>query len=166
MSPPHPPSWYVSRPLGCAQSGGLWQSESTGSVTILLQAHCARMLAGGWGAARSLDMDTIYQRHLDAAEKARAEGLEVFDEFEEWHMIQVWRCECHCTTVNNVMCGFSPDICHKLCASACSAHACVLRTSVLCRSITASPLVSMTQPPLPLLLGAQHLRRRWEQWRG
>ena len=47
------------------------------------------MLGAGWGAARSLDMDTIYQRHLDAAEKARAERLEVFDEFEEWHMIQV-----------------------------------------------------------------------------
>ena len=47
------------------------------------------MLGAGWGAARSLDMDTIYKRHLDAAEKARAERLEVFDEFEEWHMIQV-----------------------------------------------------------------------------
>ena len=47
------------------------------------------MLGAGWGAARSLDMDTIYQHHLDAAEKARAERLEVFDEFEEWHMIQV-----------------------------------------------------------------------------
>jgi len=30
------------------------------------------------------------QAHLDAADRSRIEQLEIFDEFEEWHMIQVW----------------------------------------------------------------------------
>jgi len=28
------------------------------------QAHCARMLDGGWGRAHSVDMDTVYRLHL------------------------------------------------------------------------------------------------------
>jgi tRNA wybutosine-synthesizing protein 4 len=33
-------------------------------------------------------MDTVYRSHLDPGDKARIERLEIFDEFEEWHMIQ------------------------------------------------------------------------------
>ena len=47
------------------------------------------MLSGGWNQASSVDMDEIYRLHLDKADKARVERLEIFDEFEEWHMIQV-----------------------------------------------------------------------------
>jgi len=47
------------------------------------------MRTGGWADAKSLDMDTIYKLHLDPVDRARVERLEMFDEFEEWHMIQV-----------------------------------------------------------------------------
>lgn len=34
-------------------------------------------------------MHTLYRCALDPADKARTERIEPFDEFEEWHMIQV-----------------------------------------------------------------------------
>lgn len=34
-------------------------------------------------------MDTLYKCAVDPVDRARIERLEVFDEFEEWHMIQV-----------------------------------------------------------------------------
>ena len=34
-------------------------------------------------------MDDIYLRMLNKAELRRIERIEIFDEFEEWHMIQV-----------------------------------------------------------------------------
>ncbi len=43
----------------------------------------------------SNSMDTVYRKHLDPRDKARIERLEIFDEFEEWHMIQ----EHYCITI-------------------------------------------------------------------
>jgi tRNA wybutosine-synthesizing protein 4 len=56
--------------------------------TPSLEAHAERLRAAGWAQAEALDMDAIYRGHLDPADKARIERLELFDEFEEWHMIQ------------------------------------------------------------------------------
>ncbi|GAX79303.1 hypothetical protein CEUSTIGMA_g6744.t1 [Chlamydomonas eustigma] len=56
--------------------------------TPTLEAHCQRMRIGGWSDAKSHDMDTIYKLYLDPVDRARMERLEIFDEFEEWHMIQ------------------------------------------------------------------------------
>jgi hypothetical protein len=47
-----------------------------------------RLLSGGWSWADARDMDTLYTSFLPAWERRRAEGLELFDELEEWHMIQ------------------------------------------------------------------------------
>jgi len=57
-------------------------------ATPTLDAHCRRLVDNGWGSAKSYDMDHLYKHALDPADRARVEKLEVFDEFEEWHMIQ------------------------------------------------------------------------------
>lgn len=57
-------------------------------TTPTLEAHCRRLTGCGWQRAAAWDMDTVYRDHLDPADKARAESLEIFDELEEWHMIQ------------------------------------------------------------------------------
>ena len=56
-----------------------------------LEAQKQRFLGAGWDRADAFSMDDIYRRFLDKAELRRIERLEIFDEFEEWHMIQV-RC--------------------------------------------------------------------------
>ncbi len=53
------------------------------------------MTSNAWSSASCTDMDTIYKAHLDPADKKRIEALEMFDEFEEWVMIQ----EHYCITV-------------------------------------------------------------------
>lgn len=59
-------------------------------------AHMKRMTDGGWSSADCRDMDELYKGGwLDVKDKARAESLEMFDEFEEWHMIQ----EHYCITI-------------------------------------------------------------------
>eukprot|EP00897_Mesotaenium_endlicherianum_P009451 jgi/Mesen1/8534/ME000484S07926 len=42
--------------------------------------------------AEALDMDAIYNRSLDLADIKRIERLEIFDEFEEWHIMQEHYC--------------------------------------------------------------------------
>ena len=39
-------------------------------------------------------MDHVYQNKLDQQEKARIEKLELFDEFEEWTLLQSHYCLC------------------------------------------------------------------------
>lgn len=41
---------------------------------------------------KSVSMDKVYQRHLDATERRRIECLEMFDEFEEWILLQSHYC--------------------------------------------------------------------------
>jgi len=61
-------------------------------ATPTLEAHRQRFLRAGWGRAESLSMDAIYRDFLDKADLRRIERLEIFDEFEEWHMIQEHYC--------------------------------------------------------------------------
>ncbi|GFR41708.1 hypothetical protein Agub_g2458 [Astrephomene gubernaculifera] len=61
-------------------------------ATPTLQSHCQRLLRNGWGWADARDMDELYRRFLAAGERARVERLELFDELEEWHMIQEHYC--------------------------------------------------------------------------
>ncbi|KAL0024734.1 hypothetical protein WJX77_012039 [Trebouxia sp. C0004] len=63
--------------------------------TPTLEAHRQRFLTNNWEKAEATDLDTIYKHHLDPRDKRRIERLEIFDEFEEWHMIQ----EHYCVTV-------------------------------------------------------------------
>ena len=57
------------------------------AATPTLEAHVERLKAAGWQQAWAVDMDTVYRNHLPPSEKQRIERLELFDEFEEWHMI-------------------------------------------------------------------------------
>lgn len=42
--------------------------------------------------ANAVNMTQVYNRHLDATEKSRIERLEMFDEFEEWVLLQDHYC--------------------------------------------------------------------------
>jgi tRNA wybutosine-synthesizing protein 4 len=44
--------------------------------------------------AECYSMNDIYNKKLDKAEKLRIEKLEIFDEFEEWEMLQKHYCLC------------------------------------------------------------------------
>ena len=46
----------------------------------------------GWRWARALDMNDVYYKFLDKGDLARVEKLEIFDEFEEWHIMQAHYC--------------------------------------------------------------------------
>lgn len=60
--------------------------------TPTLEAHRQRFLTAGWQYAEANALDTIYRNYLDPADKQRIERLEMFDEFEEWHMMQEHYC--------------------------------------------------------------------------
>ena len=47
-----------------------------------------RMLEHGFTTAKAEPMLTIHNERLDKDELARIEKLEIFDEFEEWNMLQ------------------------------------------------------------------------------
>ena len=42
--------------------------------------------------SNAVDMVQVYNKHLSAFEKARIERLELFDEFEEWVLLQGHYC--------------------------------------------------------------------------
>ncbi len=52
-------------------------------------------MSAGWQLASAKDLDDIYENELGAEELKRVSKLELFDEFEEWHMIsQHYMCVC------------------------------------------------------------------------
>jgi len=53
-----------------------------------LDAQRERYLTRGWQQCNLADMNEVYSRHLDQADVARIQKLELLDEFEEWHLIQ------------------------------------------------------------------------------
>jgi tRNA wybutosine-synthesizing protein 4 len=57
--------------------------------TPSLEAQKARFTSAGWtGRVEALDMFRIHSG-LDVEDVQRANRLEIFDEFEEWQLIQV-----------------------------------------------------------------------------
>jgi tRNA wybutosine-synthesizing protein 4 len=60
--------------------------------TPTLAAHKERLLALGWQSAFAADLNEVYRHHLDPQDRLRIEGLEMFDEFEEWHLIMGHYC--------------------------------------------------------------------------
>jgi tRNA wybutosine-synthesizing protein 4 len=72
--------------------------ESRGCPLLGLRSHPTlesqqvRFLSRGWSVARALDMNDVYRRFLPAADVKRIERLELWDEFEEWNMIQAHYC--------------------------------------------------------------------------
>lgn len=57
-----------------------------------LDAKKKRFTDLGYERAEALDMDVIYNRCLDTIDIKRIERLELFDEFEEWHIMQEHYC--------------------------------------------------------------------------
>eukprot|EP00850_Spirogloea_muscicola_P009396 SM000052S17788 [mRNA] locus=s52:594894:598379:+ [translate_table: standard] len=56
-----------------------------------LESKTRRFTTCGWKVAQAHDMDEIYST-LDATDLKRIERLELFDEFEEWHIMQEHYC--------------------------------------------------------------------------
>jgi hypothetical protein len=42
----------------------------------------------------TITMNEVYQERLDPIEKQRIDRLEIFDEFEEWNLLQSHYCLC------------------------------------------------------------------------
>jgi len=61
-------------------------------ATPTLAAHEARLTRAGFERASALEMATIYSEWLDKADLKRAERLELFDEFEEFHLLMRHYC--------------------------------------------------------------------------
>ena len=49
---------------------------------------------GSMTEAECYDLHDVYTLKLEATEKARIEKLEIFDEFEEWELLQSHYCIC------------------------------------------------------------------------
>lgn len=60
--------------------------------TPSLEAKTQRFTDLGYERAEVLDMDFIYNKVLDLTDVRRIERLEIFDEFEEWHIMQEHYC--------------------------------------------------------------------------
>ncbi|XP_016510298.1 leucine carboxyl methyltransferase 1 homolog isoform X2 [Nicotiana tabacum] len=73
-------------------------------ATPTLQEKENLFLDQGWQKAVAWDMLRVYSDFIEAQERRRIERLEIFDEFEEWYMMQ----EHYCVTyaINDAMCLF------------------------------------------------------------
>ncbi|KAL9228822.1 hypothetical protein vseg_004360 [Gypsophila vaccaria] len=60
--------------------------------TPTLEAKEKLFLDQGWQRATAWDMQRVYSEFVDRRERGRIERLELFDEFEEWYMMQEHYC--------------------------------------------------------------------------
>uniref|UniRef100_A0A7N0UR18 Leucine carboxyl methyltransferase 1 homolog n=2 Tax=Kalanchoe fedtschenkoi TaxID=63787 RepID=A0A7N0UR18_KALFE len=70
-------------------------------ATPTLNAKERLFLDQGWQRAVAWDMLKIYSQFIDPRERRRIERLELFDEFEEWHMMQEHYCVAY--AINDAM---------------------------------------------------------------
>ncbi|KAL2511546.1 Leucine carboxyl methyltransferase [Abeliophyllum distichum] len=70
-------------------------------ATPTLLAKEKLFLDQGWQRAVAWDMLRVYGNFIEAQEKRRIERLELFDEFEEWHMLQEHYCVAY--AINDAM---------------------------------------------------------------
>ena len=62
-------------------------------ATPTLEAHKERLARCGFSSRQfAADLNEVYRSHLDPADRRRIEALELFDEFEEWHLIMGHYC--------------------------------------------------------------------------
>mmetsp|Transcript_9377 Transcript_9377/g.10691 ORF Transcript_9377/g.10691 Transcript_9377/m.10691 type:complete len:324 (-) Transcript_9377:878-1849(-) len=59
---------------------------------ISTDAQINRFESRGWTKCECLDMNNIYYKCIDQNIRSSAEKLEIFDEFEEWHLMQAHYC--------------------------------------------------------------------------
>ncbi|PQM40053.1 tRNA wybutosine-synthesizing protein 4 [Prunus yedoensis var. nudiflora] len=69
--------------------------------TPTLQAKEKLFLDQGWQRAVAWDMLKVYSNFVEAQERRRIERLELFDEFEEWYMMQEHYCVAY--AINDAM---------------------------------------------------------------
>lgn len=55
----------------------------------------------GFTKVECLEMNKVYKERLEQGERNRIEKLEIFDEFEEWEMLQHHYCLCLGKRMNN-----------------------------------------------------------------
>lgn len=70
---------------GCRLQG-IHDCPSEASQIARLKEH------GGMTSAECFNMSVVYSRKLDAADRARIEKLEIFDEYEEWDLLSSHYC--------------------------------------------------------------------------
>ncbi|KAF1789984.1 S-adenosyl-L-methionine-dependent methyltransferase [Phytophthora cactorum] len=58
----------------------------------LLSIHITRFTEHNYEVAQCWDMNKIYYHYLNPAERAKNEKLEIFDELEEFHLLQAHYC--------------------------------------------------------------------------
>jgi len=84
--------------------------ESRGCALKGLKSHVStlaqieRFESRGWTKCECLDMNDIYYKCLDKEIVTKAEKLEIFDEFEEWHLMQAHYCVVLATNVTRGSC--------------------------------------------------------------
>jgi tRNA wybutosine-synthesizing protein 4 len=88
--------------------------EARGCPLLGLRAHPTlesqkeRFESRGWTVARALDMNDVYRFYLPEDDVRRIERLELWDEFEEWNMIQAHYCIATAVTYGTGMNADSP----------------------------------------------------------